>query len=86
VHGVNQSAERDFTRNSAMTDVLMPIDELNKLRLIKDEAINLLQKLVDVCQRSDPAWVALHNKKPVYDEEWDEIVGNAEEFLEEIKK
>jgi len=69
-----------------MTDVLMPIDELNKLRLIKDEAINLLQKLVDVCQRCDPAWVALHNKKPVYDEEWDEIVGNAEEFLEEIKK
>jgi len=69
-----------------MTDVLIPIDELKKLRLIKDEAINLFQKLVDVCQRCDPAWVALHNKEPVYDEEWDEIVGNAEEFLEEIKK
>jgi hypothetical protein len=67
-----------------MTDVLMPIDELNKLRSTKDEAINLLQKLVDVCQRSDPAWGALHNKEPVYDEEWDDVVGTAEEFLNEI--
>jgi len=38
--------------------------------------------LVRTMQRADPVWCELHGLVPVTDEEWDEVLGEAEDYVE----
>jgi len=50
---------------------------------MSDSARDLIHKLVDVMRRSDPAWCALEKAEPTYDEEWDDTIAEAEDWLED---
>jgi len=47
------------------------------------EARDIVEILVDVMRRSDPIWCKLHNHEQTFDEEWDNALGDAEEWLED---
>jgi hypothetical protein len=46
-------------------------------------ARDMVEILVDVMQRADADWCALHGHKGTDNEEWDNALGDAEEWLEE---
>jgi hypothetical protein len=46
-------------------------------------ARDLVYKLVDVMRRSDPVWCLLEKAEATYDEEWDDTIAKAEDWLED---
>jgi hypothetical protein len=48
-------------------------------------AIDQIARLVDVMRRSDPDYCTSNKAEPVMDDEWDEVLGEAEEYLEELR-
>lgn len=49
-------------------------------------ALDQIARLVDVLQRADPAWCECKGEEPVDDEEWDEVLAEAEDYLEEMRE
>ena len=43
----------------------------------------LIQKLVDVMRRCDEVWCALNDAKATTDDEWDDAITEAEDWLED---
>lgn len=41
-------------------------------------------QLVDAMKRADPEWCECHGVRQVDDEEWDEVLADAEDYLEEV--
>lgn len=48
-------------------------------------ALDQIARLVDVLRRADPAWCECKGEEPVDDEEWDEVLAEAEDYLEECR-
>jgi hypothetical protein len=70
-------------RNTLLADG-MPIrheaaEEIERLR-------TTLDRLVDVCRRSDPVWCTLMNEPATFDEDWDDALGAAEDLLYPCEK
>lgn len=49
-------------------------------------ALDQIARLVDVLRRADPAWCECHGEEQVDDEEWDEVLAEAEDYLEEHRQ
>jgi hypothetical protein len=49
-------------------------------------ALDQIGRLVDVLRRADPAWCECHGEEQVDDEEWDEVLAEAEDYLEEHRQ
>lgn len=47
-------------------------------------ALDHLTRLVRVMKACDPEYCAAHDWKPCDDEQWDEALGEAEDFLEDF--
>lgn len=45
--------------------------------------VELLERVADVMRRSDPEYVESHAVLPTSDEEWDEMIEDVEDYLEE---
>ena len=50
-----------------------------------DAAIAILRKIVRVMKACDPEYCAAHDWKPADDAEWDEVLEEAEDYLEGMK-
>lgn len=49
-------------------------------------ALDQIARLVDVLRRADPAWCECHGEDQVDDEEWDEVLAEAEDYIEEHRQ
>jgi hypothetical protein len=47
-------------------------------------AVDQVRRLVDILRRSDAEYCGAHEHEPVTDEEWNEVLAEAEDYLEEI--
>jgi hypothetical protein len=47
-------------------------------------ALDQIARLVSVLRRSDPEWCEANGGEVVFDEEWDEVIAEAEEYLAEL--
>ena len=45
--------------------------------------VELLERIADVMRRSDPEYVESHVVLPASDEEWDTVIEDVENYLEE---
>jgi hypothetical protein len=48
-------------------------------------ALNHLERLVNTMKACDPEYCALHDWEPADDQEWDERLAEAEDFIEEMR-
>jgi hypothetical protein len=47
-------------------------------------AVDQIARLVDILRRSDAEYCGSHGQEPVTDDEWNEVLAEAEDYLEEI--
>lgn len=49
-------------------------------------AVDQVARLVGILRRSDPEWCEANGAEPVFDDEWDEAIEEAEEFITEMRE
>jgi hypothetical protein len=62
--------------------------DLKKMTVAEGElrvALDQLARVVDVMKRADPEFCDSHGVEQCDDEEWDEVLAEAEEYLDEMR-